>query len=58
MDVDLATVYLGAIMTPSKVNDVIHVLELARDEATKSQPPATGAHRSSNVVRAIRRKHD
>lgn len=45
-----------AIMKPSKVDEVIHALELARDEATKT---AAALHRAApgvgNGVRAITR---
>lgn len=43
-----------AIMTPGKVDEVIHVLELARDEATKEAAASIGsASRAGGVVRAI-----
>jgi Na+/proline symporter len=42
-----------AIMTPGKVDDVMRVLELARDEAAKT-PVANGrVPHASTVVRAI-----
>lgn len=48
-----------AIMAPGKVDEVIHVLELARDEATKMAATSNvGAPRAGTVVRAITRKHD
>ncbi|HEY3895888.1 MAG TPA: hypothetical protein VGL88_11030 [Pseudonocardiaceae bacterium] len=35
MAVDLATIHLGSIMEPGKVDELMQVLELARDEAKK-----------------------
>lgn len=43
-----------AIMEPGKVDEVIHVLELARYEATKEAAASIGsAPRAGSVVRAI-----
>jgi Na+/proline symporter len=43
-----------AIMEPGKVDEVMHVLELARDEATKAAAASNGStRRAGNVVRAI-----
>lgn len=43
-----------AIMEPRKVDEVIHVLELARDEATKTATAGSGtAPGAGTVVRAI-----
>jgi hypothetical protein len=43
-----------AIMTPSTVDEVIRVLELARNEATKTAVACNGnASRAGNGVRAI-----
>lgn len=44
-----------AIMTPGKVDEVIHVLELARDEAKTAAARHEGAPLVSNGVRAITR---
>lgn len=45
-----------AIMKPSKVDEVIHALKLARDEATKTAAALhEGAPRVGNSVRAITR---
>ena len=42
-----------AIMQPGKVDEVIHVLELARDEAKTAAARHGGAPRVGNGVRAI-----
>jgi hypothetical protein len=46
-----------AIMTPGKVDEVIHVLELARDEATMAAATSNGSTPlTATVTRAITRK--
>lgn len=43
-----------AIMTPGKVDEVIHVLEVARDEATTAAAASNGSTScAGSVVRAI-----
>ena len=45
-----------AIMTPGKVDEVIHVLEVARDEATKAAATSNGSTAlTATVARAITR---